>query len=677
MKRKHQTLRSILAEIISQALLDDIYFPARLSNSKAKLDSIGYEQASLLSYIYKHLELARDARFGDYACTLGMDSSFRALYAQWNPSYRPPKEFAASLCNIIRKKRSLKSILANVCVDGPGFINFTIKDDFLVHFLTTYQAASATKDYKAFCLDQKQRQNVIFEFVSANPTGPLNVVSSRAAALGAACCNLLEFVGHKVHREYFVNDYGNQISLLGYSAFVRYLESLGIDIPFPNQGYQGDYVKQELEALFADSFPPLDSGKLSHIRAEIETHSSKWVHSLNLDIDFDAEDLVLKDPGELCRSTLLCDTELLAYCESLGRALAERITAQQKQTLSRFGIDFHTFFHESILHHRPEPHKRAQAKPPRSELKQTFHQLASHCYTIENTDSASTVFFRSTAYGDDKDRVLLRADGRPTYFLSDIAYHANKMKRGFDAIYNIWGPDHHGYIPRLKAALQCLGYEGVFRVFIAQQLNLLHAGESVKMSKRSGFSLSLDQLMEELPKDVLRYFFVTRSFSSPMDFDLQEAKDRSEKNPYYYIVYSHARICSIFRKCTEAWDRESNSFLSENVNPNPYIFDWEWTPERRRLLFDLSRFTEEVQGAAADVAPHRLAQYLYRLAGSFSQFYIQKENRVLSHLDTKVELANMLLALLAGVQFALRTGLEILGVDAPERLEPPSPPSSD
>ena len=336
--------------------------------------------------------------------------------------------------------------------------------------------------------------------------------------------------------------------------------------------------------------------------------------------------------------------------QKLGQSAVSVLLKQQKKSLKDFRVSFDHYFHESLLH--------AEGK-----LTAVHKKLAEQglCYEKEGA-----VFFRSTQYGDDKDRVLIRQDGRPSYFLADIAYHADKMERGFGEICNIWGPDHHGYIARLAGAVQALGYKGFFQVIIAQQVNLLEGGKALRMSKRTGRILSLGELIEEVPVDAARYFFVMRSFTAPMDFDLTAAKDNSEKNPYYYAAYAHARICSIFRraqkeKLKSLSDQQLRQFLASPQQEE----GWQWTPQRRRLVLQSLRFIEETQTAANALEPHRLVNYLYTLAAFLSQFYAPKENRI---IQQDPQMAACLLAILELVAFCLKKGLNLLGTEAPERL---------
>ena len=300
------------------------------------------------------------------------------------------------------------------------------------------------------------------------------------------------------------------------SGELSYSEAPGL--AFPGEAYHGEYIKEIAQDLQkTKSFSELIKDKTDKIE-----ELKKLSHKKESD----------KALGSQALQSFLDTEEMQSLIQKLGHKAVAILLKQQKQSLKDFRVSFDHYFHESLLHDK-EKLKEIQNKLTKEGL----------CYKKEGA-----IFFRSTQYGDDKDRVLIRQDGRPSYFLADIAYHANKIERGFGQIYNIWGPDHHGYIPRLAGAIQALGYKGLFKVLIAQQVNLLEAGKTLRMSKRAGRTLSLKELLEEVPVDVARYFFVMRSFEAPMDFDLTAARDNSEKNPYYYAAYAHARICSIFRR---------------------------------------------------------------------------------------------------------------------------------
>lgn len=575
------------------------------------------------------IEYAREDKFGDYACTIAMDKRFRDIWSQNQPQFKNPKNFAQAIVDHLQIH--IPEFFAATDIAGPGFINLTLSAKILAQYLK--EALESSTLYGHTQKDNPRK--VIFEFVSANPTGPLNIVSARAAALGDSCCNLLQASGEIVHREYYVNDFGNQISLLGYSSLLRYAEVAGIPVkfaqkdqngnimyknepglPFPAEGYHGEYLTQVISQIFKE----------------------QTVVSMTPDILEQLRAMAVKTD---CIPEFYKNKSFAKASGDLGQEVLSRFLSIQKQDLMDFKVEFDEFFLESELHQNNQV----------MEIRNKFQN--------DIVEREGKEFFTSTKYNDDKDRVIVREDGRPTYLLADIAYHDSKFQRGYDQVYNIWGPDHHGYIARLAGALQSMGYEKErFKVLIAQQVNLLENGEQVKMSKRAGKVITMRELIDEIPVDVARYFFAMRSFESHLDFDLAQARDTSEKNPYYYVAYAHARIQSIFRKL-----KEQRKLTPANKMQLPESFDQ--TIERRKLLWLVARFPEEVCDAGLNLEPHRLINYLYSLASALSTFYARKENRIISQDETtSVEL----LTLLAGVSICLKNGLQLLGMTAPDKM---------
>lgn len=605
------------------------------------LKQLGVQQSA-------RIEIARDEKFGDYACTSAMDQRVRD-----EAGIKNPRELATKLIGQIEKSDTpaisgldryhagLTKLFSETEIAGPGFINLRIHNDVL--FAIASGCLKNRAEYGRS--DQKDGPRILFEFVSANPTGPLNVVSARAAALGDSCCNLLDAAGAKTEREYYVNDYGNQVNLLGLSALLRLAESAGVKlkfaertktkdgapayefknepgIPFPSEGYHGQYLSDIAKSVAAKH---KDIGL-----SETELNLLKK-HSESADCN----------PG-------IFDTEELSgfkqHSVLFGRATAEYFLETQKEDLEGFRVKFDNFFQESRLHESGSVEKAKDS-------------LGNHTY-----EEDGKILFKSTDYGDDKDRVIIRDDGRPTYLLADIAYHKDKKDRGYDKIINIWGPDHHGYIARLSGAMQALGLEkDKFQVLIAQQVNLLDDGEPVIMSKRTGKFITMKTLIEEIPVDVTRYFFVMRSFEAHLDFDFKEASDTSEKNPYYYVAYAHARIRSLLTKAEEAGLKplEASDLATAKTGSG------KMTDERRKLLWMIARFPEEIRDAAYSFEPHRMTGFLYLTAASLSRFYTMPANRI---LEMKPEEAAWLLAVLDCVSICLKNGLKLLGMEAPERL---------
>ncbi|MCX8124942.1 MAG: arginine--tRNA ligase, partial [Spirochaetes bacterium] len=442
------------------------------------------------------VEYPKEEKFGDYATPIAMECA-KILRMS-------PMQIGEEI-----KQHIDTQIFERIDVVKPGFINLFLSLPFLLKRL---EEIVTVKD--EYGKNKKQNPKKInLEFVSANPTGPLNVVSARAAAVGDTLANLLQASGDVVHREFYVNDYGNQVWWLGKSVWVRYRQMLGQDVPFPEEGYHGEYVK-DIARYIHENF----SQELSHIKDE---------------------------------------DEIINFC---ARKAIEYNVASQKEDLDRFNVHFDTWFHESTLHQT-------------GKVMEVFNYLES-LGVIRDEDGKKV--FVSTRFGDDKDRVVVRDDGRPTYLMADIAYHRTKIERGYDLIIDIWGPDHHGYIARLVGAMKAMGYdEKHFRILISQQVNLLMNGEAVKMSKRLGTFSTMRDLIEEIGTDVARYFFVMRSMDSHLDFDIDLAKRQSSENPVFYLQYAHARICSIFR---EAQNR--------NIHYNKAIVDVEHynNPETIALL---------------------------------------------------------------------------------------------
>jgi len=591
------------------------------------------------------VEYARDEKFGDYACTIAMDKCWRESFQKIDPSFANPRNFASAIKDILLQNKKLSRLFTGIDIAGPGFINFTLAPDIIYEYVR--DACLLQDKYGRTSSDTARK--TIFEFVSANPTGPLNIVSARAAALGDSCCNLLEAAGEKVYREYYVNDAGNQIDLLGQSCFLRYLEFEGISIkfcekaktgevifphkpglPFPPEGYHGDYIK-DITVNIIEANPGLKLNLL-------------WIAALD---DISKETDVSLE--------FLNEGDLPVYVNKFSTAATVFFVESHRKDLEKFRVKFDNFFHESKLHQD-------------NGVLHVRKFLKKHLYQEENKE-----YFKSTDFGDDKDRVVIRTDGRPTYLLADIAYHFSKIRRGFAEIIDIWGPDHHGYIDRLTGAMQALGFPSDrFRVLIAQQVNMLEDGKQIVMSKRTGKFITLQTLTDEIPVDVARYFFVMRSFESHLDFDLTEASDTSEKNPYYYVAYAHARIRSIFRKASE---KSMQPLKSDHWGPE-YLNKVELAKERRRLLWLVARYPEEIHDAAASLEPHRMINYLYQLATALSRFYGPRENRI---IDQDAATAAVLLSILEAVAVCLKNGLKLLGMVAPDRLireEPADLPES-
>jgi len=440
-------------------------------------------------------------------------------------------------------------------------------------------------------LDLGRRQRVQVEFASVNPTGPLHVGHGRVAVIGDVLARLHEATGFAVEREYYVNDAGNQMENLGLSLYARYRELLGEPVEFPENGYPGDYVKD--------------------LAAAIERQHG---------------DRYLKDERNAARF----------FAEYGGEALLAKIRAQ----LQDFGIAFDTFFSEKAMRER-------------SEVLGAIHELRARGLLYAQ-DGAE--WYRSTRFGDDKDRPVIKSDGEITYFAADIAYHRTKFERGFHKLINVWGADHHGYVPRLKAAVQGLGYDpNVLHIVLVQMVQLTRGGEPVRMGKRTGEFVSLEEVIEEVGRDAARFFFLMRKSDSHLDFDLTLAKQQSAENPVFYVQYAHARVSSIFEQASrsgmELGDRAS-------VSVERLVL-----AEEMELIRKVLQFNDVVEECVRELEPHRMVFYLLDLAGEFHRYY--NRQRVISE---DADLTRARLLLIENVQRTICRGLEILGVDAPTRM---------
>ncbi len=439
-------------------------------------------------------------------------------------------------------------------------------------------------------LKQEKPEKIQLEYVSANPTGPLHVGHGRGAAVGSALANLMKAAGYDVTREYYINDAGNQVENLAASVNARYLALMGVECEFPENGYHGVDIIDTAKRIVK-----IYGDKFMQMEEEDRLHEFKTL------------------------------------------ALKEKLAAL-KEDLQAFNVDFDVWFSEKTLH--DEGRIKAACD---------FLLERGHMY-----EKDGALWLKSTEYGDDKDRVVIRDNGIPTYLAADIAYHRDKFERGFDHVINLWGADHHGYIARMKAAVGSLGYKPEqLEVLILQMVSLYRNGELVKMSKRTGQSVTLNELIEEVGTDAARFFFIMRSIDSQLDFDLTLATEKSSDNPVYYVQYAYARICSILRQIAE-----ENIAIDEKAPLTSLTAEVEIN-----LIKKLGEYPELIAAAAKERAPHRLAHYVYELASLFHSFYNQC--RILG-VETEVQQARLLLVI--AVSHVLKHALNILGVSAPERM---------
>lgn len=549
---------------------------------------------SLADAYAPRIDYTPDLKFGHYATPTAMELAkvFRLS----------PRAIAEKIVAAIEP-----GVFAETAIAGAGFINFTIEPTVIQKAL----GFTSIENWIETSQVETKAQKIIFEYVSANPTGPMNIVSARAASVGDSLTRVFKAVGHEVHREYYVNDYGNQVALLGLSFAYRYLQKF-TDVNLPENCYQGEYIASYLENILQTPALPenirLDNAKIPTLNRE------EWLQKAQ------------------------------AFFATLG---IRAILNDQQRDLNAFRATFDDFFSEATLHEKGD--------------------VLAVCAELEKRGKIDVVdgakVFRSTDYGDDKDRVVVRSDGRPTYLLADIAYHADKVARGYKSIIDIWGPDHHGYIARLAGSLKALGFgeqeDEVFKVIIAQQVNLLENGAPVVMSKRLGKFQTMRDLIEKIPVDVCRYFFVTRALGTHLDFDLTLALDQSKKNPVYYIQYAHARIYSIFREA---------NFETRTLSLTDCISTLTASSERSSLFFYLLRFPELLQDVARNYEIQRLPEYLYQVATLFTSFYHGKNNRIKDLLGSAPQEAEALLMLCLLAAEVLENGLSLLGITAPKEM---------
>ncbi|WP_188456866.1 arginine--tRNA ligase [Virgibacillus oceani] len=434
-------------------------------------------------------------------------------------------------------------------------------------------------------------EKIQVEFVSVNPTGDLHLGHARGAAFGDVLCNVLDTAGYDVEREYYINDAGNQIDNLALSVEARYLQALNKDAAMPEDGYHGSDI--------------IEIGKTLALE-----YGDKWV---NMERE-----------------------ERLAFFKEYGLDFE---LGKIKKDLADFGVAFDSWFSERSLYKEDK-------------VTNALKTLEDGGYIYEK-DGAT--WFRSTDFGDDKDRVLIKQDGTYTYLTPDIAYHQNKLERGFDKVINVWGADHHGYIPRMRAAIQALGYSrDKFEVKIIQMVNLFENGEKLRMSKRTGKAVALRELMEEVGVDAVRYFFVTRSNDSQLDFDLNLARSQSNDNPVFYVQYAHARICTMLKQAVE------KGFAAEEKYDASLL-----TAEKEiDLLKKLGEFPQMIADAAEKHTPHKVTQYVFDLASLLHSFY--NAEKVLDQGNP--ELTKARIALMKAVRITIANGLKLIGVTAPEKM---------
>ncbi len=523
------------------------------------------------------LEIPRQETHGDFSTNAAMQLAGRLG--------RKPREVAEELVSVLREE-DRKGRFASLSVAGPGFINIVLSDEFWREVLTV----ALEKGPRFGASSAGDGKTVHLEFVSANPTGPLHVGHGRGAAVGDAIARILEFTGHSVVREYYINDVGNQMDNLGRSLLARYRVLCGRPAELPEDGYRGEYMIELARDVFRE-----------------------------------AGDRYADSPEE---------EALPVFRKEAG----ERILRGIRDDLAAFRVTYDRWFAERELH------DRGLVASALSDLRDRGHLY----------QSEGATWFRGEALGDEKDRVMVRADGRTTYFAADVAYHRHKLREGFTRIIDIWGADHHGYVPRLRAALRGLGEdEHRLEVLLVQFVTLVRDGKAVQMSTRSGEFTTLREVLDEVGVDAARFFYLLRSFHTHLDFDLSLAKTQSRTNPVYYVQYVHARIRSVFREA------EAQGITLAGHPPLSLLS----FPEEVRLMKAVARFPDVVSECARTLEPHRIPFYLVEVADLFHAFYHQHR-----FLGESPERTQARLALALGVQTVVASGLSLIGVSAPERM---------
>lgn len=555
------------------------------------------------------IERTKDESHGDYATNLAMLLS------------KPCRQAPRQLAELIVQNIQLGGAIARVEIAGPGFINFFISNEARASVIPEIFTRGA--DFGRS--DAGQNRKVILEYVSANPTGPLHVGHGRGAAFGASLANLLKTAGFQVYSEYYVNDAGRQMNILAASVWLRYLALAGKSIVFPANAYKGDYVQDIAQRLFAERGT---------------AYVKPWATIIK---DLPADEPDGGDKEIYIDSLIERARELIGDSEFrlIHKLALDSVLDDIKEDLGEFGVHFDDWFSEQSLLDDGSIEKGIQAL-----------KASGHTYEHEGA-----LWFKATDFGDEKDRVLVRANGNTTYFASDVAYHWNKYDRGFDRVIDIFGADHHGYVTRIRSTVKALGHdEEALDVLLVQFAILYRSGVRVPMSTRSGSFVTLRELREEVGNDAARFFYVMRKPEQHMDFDLDLAKSQSSDNPVYYIQYAHARICSVLRQLNErglTWDEalglENLALLTE--------------AHENALISLLGRYPEIIEAAAATCEPHQIAYYLRELANGLHSYY-----NAVQLLCEQESLRSARLCLLKAVRQVLKNGMQLLGVSTPESM---------
>lgn len=555
------------------------------------------------------VERCKEASHGDYATNIAL------ILAK--PCRKSPRDIADLLVQAIAKHPDIK----NIEIAGPGFINFRFEDKALAKVIATI-----LKDREQFGRSNfGQGIRVLLEFVSANPTGPLHVGHGRSAAFGATLANVMKAAGFQVSREYYVNDAGRQMNILAASVWLRYLEIAQEPVVFPANGYRGEYVLGIAQKIFA-------------------RHGKAYVHpwfAIKAQLPLDEPEGGNK---ELYIDAVIKTAEAMLSSDGFKmfhQCALDSVLDDIKDDLAEFGVTYDCWFSEQSLSDEGAIDKSIQA-------------LKESGFTYEHEGA---LWFKATSFGDEKDRVIVRANGQTTYFASDVAYHWNKYDRGFERVMDVFGADHHGYISRITAAVKALGHDETALSILLVQFAILYRGAlRVQMSTRSGEFVTLRELRDEVGNDAARFFYVMRKPEQHMDFDLDLAKSQSSDNPVYYIQYAHARICSVLRQVEErdlSFDEEQGIKFISRLD----------LPQETVLISLLGKYPEVIETAAESADPHQVAYFLRELAHGLHSYY-----NAVPLLCPEDDLRQARLCLIKAVRQVLKNGVELLGVSAPESM---------
>jgi arginyl-tRNA synthetase len=556
------------------------------------------------------VERARDPAHGDFASNVAMRLAKAAR--------KNPRELAQAIVAALPRN----SIVASAEIAGAGFINFRLAKD--AWFAELKSVAEKGDAYGRSRVGGGRK--VMVEFVSANPTGPMHVGHGRQAAVGATLSNLLAATGHEVYREYYVNDAGRQIDILAVSLYLRYLELTGEQVPFPSNAYKADYILPVARALHAKRGDALQR-PAAEITRGVPPDATPGQVGGDKDKHID---------GLIENSRKLLGAPEFDFIVLFGR---DAMLADIRNDLEEYRVHFDRWFSERDLN-RSGAVDRAIEKL----------RASGHMYTKDGAE-----WFRSTDYGDDEDRVVIRANGEKTYFASDIAYHHDKRQRGHDLLIDVWGADHHGYVTRVRGALQALGAPGdCFEVTLLQLVSLFRGGEKLSMGKREGNFVTLRDLRNEVGNDACRFFYLMRSHDQALDFDLELAKTRSNENPVFYVQYAHARVCSVMKELAARSYQYDAGAADLALLGNAH---------EQAVITAVSKFPETVEQAALNRTPHSLVHYLRELANTLHTYYNAEK-----WIVEDAALRNARLTLVLAVQQVIRNGLGVLGVSAPESM---------